>query len=58
MAKSAKLLKALQKGPRTAAWISSKLDIPNPRATVSYLRTQGYKIQLDESGKSNRYVIR
>jgi hypothetical protein len=55
--KSEKLIKALSTSPRTAAYIVSKLNIPNPRATVFHLRQRGFKIRLDESGKTAKYVL-
>lgn len=53
--KSERLLRALFKGPMTVKAITSRLKIPNPRATVSYLRQQGYQIALDDSGPVSKY---
>lgn len=49
MTKSSKLLTALQAGEKlTAAQISARFDIKNPRATVSSLRFQGYAIYANQ----------
>ena len=47
--KSSKLLSALRKGDElTAAQISQRFGIANPRATVSALRFQGYAIYANQ----------
>lgn len=47
--KSSKLLSALQSGDQlTAAQISQRFGIANPRATVSDLRFQGYAIYANQ----------
>jgi predicted ArsR family transcriptional regulator len=49
MTKSSKLLTALQAGEKlTAAQISARFGIKNPRATVSDLRYQGYAIYANQ----------
>ena len=49
MTKSNKLLTALQAGEKlTAAQISARFGIKNPRATVSDLRFQGYAIYANQ----------
>ena len=49
MTKSGKLLTALQAGEKlTAAQISARFGIKNPRATVSDLRFQGYAIYANQ----------
>lgn len=55
MTKSDKLLGALSKRPMSVKQIISNLKIPNPRATVHYLRTQGYKIRSEEVNGTIRY---
>lgn len=53
--KSERLLNALSKRAMSAAQIVSSLKIPNPRATVHYLRNQGHDIVTDESGAVTKY---
>lgn len=49
MTKSAKLLAALQAGEKlTAAQITARFGIKNPRATVSDLRYSGYAIYANQ----------
>jgi hypothetical protein len=55
--KSSKLLNALTKAPRTVGYISSKLNIPNPAATISYLRQKGHCIVTLETGTITKYAI-
>ena len=58
LSKSEKLLNALNKRAMSAAQIVSSLKIPNPRATVHYLRTMGHDITTDESGPVTKYYAR
>lgn len=53
--KSQKLLDRLIREPMSAKAIKSRLGIPNPAATVSYLRQQGNRIVTDDTGAVTKY---
>lgn len=56
--KTARLVEALAKRPMTEKAITSRLGIPNPRASIWYARTIGYDIETDDTGAVTKYAIR
>ena len=55
--KQSRLLEAFSRGRKlTAAQIAAQFDIANPRATVSDIRSSGYKIELERTATSKGVV--
>lgn len=56
--KTDRLVTALYKRPMTEKAITSRLGIPNPRASIWYARKIGFDIETIETGIVTKYAIR